>query len=72
MWEARVQADSLILKHRSPDGDEGYPGTLLVEVTFQLTEKNDLRIDYQAETDQPTIINLTNHSYFNLAGGNYS
>ena len=52
VWEARVHADSLILKHRSPDGDEGYPGTLLVEVTFQLTEKNDLRIDYQAETDQ--------------------
>ena len=69
VWEARVHADSLTLKHRSPDGDEGYPGTLLVEVTFQLTEKNDLRIDYQAETDQPTIINLTNHSYFNLAGG---
>ena len=69
VWEAKVNADSLILKHCSPDGEEGYPGTLLVEVTFQLTEKNDLRIDYQAVTDQPTFINLTNHSYFNLAGG---
>ena len=69
VWEAQVNADSLILKYCSPDGEEGYPGTLLVEVTFQLTEKNDLRIDYQAVTDQPTFINLTNHSYFNLAGG---
>ncbi|MAW39747.1 MAG: galactose-1-epimerase [Kiritimatiellaceae bacterium] len=69
IWEAQVNADTLILKRVSPDGEEGYPGNLLVEVTFQLTEENDLRIDYQAETDQPTFINLTNHSYFNLAGG---
>ncbi|HBO87499.1 MAG: aldose epimerase family protein [Pontiellaceae bacterium] len=69
VWEAQVNSDSLILKHLSLDGEEGYPGALLVEVTFQLTEENDLRIDYQAETDQPTLINLTNHSYFNLAGG---
>jgi aldose 1-epimerase len=69
VWEAHVNADALVLKRLSPDGEEGYPGNLLVNVTFQLTEENELQIDYQAETDQPTFINLTNHSYFNLAGG---
>ncbi len=52
----------------SPDGDEGYPGTLEVSATYTLTESNELAIDYQAITDAPTVINLTNHSYFNLAG----
>lgn len=51
----------------SPDGDEGFPGTVQVRVTYTL-DGGDLRIDYGAETDRPTIINLTNHSYFNLGG----
>ena len=54
--------------HLSPDGDEGYPGNLSVRVTYTVTADDALKIDYTATTDKPTPINLTNHSYFNLAG----
>ncbi|MEH3119271.1 MAG: galactose mutarotase [Methylorubrum populi] len=58
----------LVLRRRSPDGEEGFPGNLDVAVTYSLPEPGTLRIDYRAETDRPTVLNLTNHSYFNLAG----
>ncbi len=56
------------LTHSSPDGDEGYPGTLNVEVDYLLAADDAIRIDYRASADAPTIVNLTNHTYFNLAG----
>ncbi len=72
VWGANRVADSdgvgLRLSRISPDGEEGYPGTLAVDVTYTLTDNNELRIDYRATTDATTVLNLTNHSYFNLAG----
>lgn len=52
----------------SPDGDQGFPGTLTIDVTYTLTDNNDFRIDYKATTDKDTVLNLTNHTYYNLAG----
>ncbi|HKR85641.1 MAG TPA: aldose epimerase family protein [Terriglobales bacterium] len=60
--------NALALRYVSPDGEEGYPGELTTTVAYSLSEKNELRIDYSAVSNQDTIINLTNHSWFNLAG----
>lgn len=56
------------MSHVNDDGYEGYPGTVLASVTFQLTEDNDFKVSFVATASKPTPINLTNHSYFNLAG----
>lgn len=69
IWNVGEKTDSKIeFVLHSPDGDQGYPGTLDMHVTYELTEDNELRLIYDAVPDQDTIINMTNHSYFNLDG----
>jgi aldose 1-epimerase len=74
VWDAEEFSDEngagVRLKYLSKDGEENYPGNLSVTVTYTLTEENELKIDYSAETDKDTIVNFTNHSYFNLGGKN--
>lgn len=69
VWDA-VQKDeqTLELTYVSPDGDEGFPGTLSIRMIYRLTDRNEFKIDYEAETDKPTVVNLTQHSFFNLNG----
>jgi len=72
VWQAREVArdgaPALELSYLSKDGEEGYPGNLSVTVLYSLSDGNELRLDYTATTDKDTVLNLTNHSYFNLAG----
>ncbi|KAJ8972004.1 hypothetical protein NQ317_005981 [Molorchus minor] len=68
VWEHYVKGRKVILTYHSADLEEGHPGDVLTTVTFELTENNELVIDYSATTTKPTCVNLTNHSYFNLAG----
>jgi aldose 1-epimerase len=72
VWKAQKieqgDAAGVSLRYRSADGEEGFPGTLDCTVDYTLNEANELTLTYQATTDKPTVVNLTNHSYFNLAG----
>lgn len=72
IWDAKPldipDSQALELTYLSPDGEEGYSGNLLVKVIYTLTPQNELKIDYTATTDADTVVNLTHHSYFNLAG----
>ncbi len=69
VWDVkRVTENSIELFYLSVDGEEGYPGNLSVTITYTLTDDNALEINYEATTDKTTILNLTNHSYFNLSG----
>ncbi|WP_286233493.1 aldose epimerase family protein [Thalassotalea sediminis] len=72
LWTSEVSSDSnqssLTLKYTSPDGENGFPGTVDVCVVYTLTDNNELIVEYHATTDKTTLLNLTQHSYFNLAG----
>lgn len=69
MWTvAEMEDDHVTFQQESPDGDQGYPGALTMKVTYSLDEENTLQIHYEAVPDQDTILNMTNHSYFNLNG----
>lgn len=69
IWTVTSQTDStLTLQYVSADGENGFPGTLTVNLTYRLSSRNGLEIDYEATTDKPTVLNLTNHSFFNISG----
>jgi aldose 1-epimerase len=72
MWKVTPKTvkdgEAAVLTYTSPDGQDGYPGTLKLTVTYTLEDSNALKIDYEATTDAPTVLNLTDHSYFNLGG----
>src|SRR5690606_6902795 len=69
VWKAeKVNASTLVFHYFSPDGEEGFPGDLDVKVTYSITPGNGLKMQYSATTDAPTVVNLTNHAFFNLNG----
>jgi aldose 1-epimerase len=69
VWTVKsVSQQELVLELLSPDGEEGYPGNLTITATYMLSDENEVKIHYEASTDKPTVIGLTNHSYFNLKG----
>lgn len=69
IYEVKYFGDTLLMEAVSPDGEDGFPGTLKIAVRYTLTDDNTFRMDYRVSSDADTIVNLTNHSYFNLDGG---
>lgn len=69
IWESRVEENRVVFSISSPDGEGGYPGNLRAEAAYHFSDQGELEIVYSAECDAATVINFTNHSYFNLAGG---
>lgn len=69
MWDVKEEDDThVVFALVSPDGDQGFPGEVKIEVSYTITEENELKIHYHAIPDQDTLLNMTNHSYFNLSG----
>ena len=72
VWESQPVSEAMQagvrLSHVSPDGEQGFPSEMHIQVTYTLNDSNELRLDYQATTDKPTVVTLTNHVYFNMAG----
>jgi len=69
IYEVKYFGDTLLMEAVSPDGEDGFPGTLKIAVRYTLTDDNTFRMDYRVSSDADTLVNLTNHSYFNLDGG---
>ena len=69
IYTVKSFGDTLLMEAESPDGDDGFPGTLKIAVRYTLTDDNTFRMDYRVSSDADTLVNLTNHSYFNLDGG---
>ena len=69
LYRVKSFGDTLLMEAESPDGEDGFPGNLKIAVRYTLTEDNAFRMDYRVSSDADTIVNLTNHSYFNLDGG---
>jgi aldose 1-epimerase len=72
VWESQALREEsragVTLSHVSPDGEQGFPGEMHIQVTYTLNDANELRLDYEATTNKPTVVTLTNHVYFNMAG----
>ena len=68
VWSAEIDGERLLLSHRSPDGDQGFPGELTVTIAYALSDANEFSIAYEARTSAPTVLSLTNHIYWRLSG----